>query len=71
MGGAHGVQGNPEVGARLFGAADALRTAINTPVGGGERTDHEMLLAAVRSRLPFAKVPPCHRKKRSSLRWKE
>jgi predicted ATPase/class 3 adenylate cyclase len=54
MAGVHAVQGDPTRAARLLGAADALRKAIAAPIGGGEKTDHDMLVAAARAALDEA-----------------
>ncbi|HSH80543.1 MAG TPA: tetratricopeptide repeat protein, partial [Herpetosiphonaceae bacterium] len=40
--------------ARLFGASDALRAAINAPMWPAERADYERNLAAARARLDEA-----------------
>jgi hypothetical protein len=41
------AQGKPQRGARLLGAADALRDTVGSPLSPMDRTDREHALAAV------------------------
>jgi non-specific serine/threonine protein kinase len=43
--------GEPDVAARLFGAADAIRQAIGAPLPPYQRADHDGAIAALRARL--------------------
>jgi hypothetical protein len=45
------MQGRPERAARLFGAAQALREQLGTPLPPVERADYDRNLAAVRAAL--------------------
>ena len=47
-------QGQPERGARLFGAAEALRTALGAPLPPAERAAYEHDVAADRTQLDAA-----------------
>jgi hypothetical protein len=45
------AQAQPERAARLFGAAEALRTAVGAPRPHAERAEHERHFAAARAAL--------------------
>jgi hypothetical protein len=45
------ITDEPESAARLFGAADALREAIGTPLPAADHAPHERSVGAVRARL--------------------
>lgn len=45
------IQGQPRSAAQLYGAAEAQRTALGTPLPPGERASHEHAVAAVRADL--------------------
>jgi predicted ATPase/class 3 adenylate cyclase len=51
LAGVYGVREEPERAARLLGAAEALRKAINSPVQTGDRADYDRFVAAARSGL--------------------
>jgi hypothetical protein len=46
-----GVQGQPRRGARLWGAADALRQALGTPRVPSEQADYDQALVSLRADL--------------------
>jgi predicted ATPase/DNA-binding SARP family transcriptional activator len=52
LAGAAMAGGDPASAARLLAAADALRTAIGTPVPHAERADHDRTVAATMAALP-------------------
>jgi len=45
------VQGEPALAARLYGAAEALRERVGTPIPPVEHATYERLVAAVRTQL--------------------
>lgn len=45
------VTGDPEIGAMLYGAADALREAIGNPISGGDREEFDQEVDKVREAL--------------------
>jgi hypothetical protein len=51
LAGVHGVGGEPKRAARLLGAAEAVRTAINEPMPPGDRAEYERFVAAARAAL--------------------
>lgn len=54
LGGVQGVAGAPLLGARLLGAADALREAVAAPIAPVGRAEHERYISSVRARLDDA-----------------
>jgi predicted ATPase/DNA-binding CsgD family transcriptional regulator len=54
LAGVDGMQKNPQRAARLLGAAEAMREAINAPLQPDERTDYDHIVGTIRAQLDEA-----------------
>jgi predicted ATPase/class 3 adenylate cyclase len=51
LAGVHGIQSDAERAARILGAADAFRKAVNSPVQTGDLADYERFVAGARAAM--------------------